>query len=220
MLDRLQAAFEREQRFTADASHELRTPLAAIKGSIGVTLSRRRTPKEYEKTLQEIEQLEQEEMGERWLSGDVGLSSLLEVLLEQLQPLAEKKKITISSEIQGELFIQGNPDYLTSLFLNLLDNAIKYTPNNGRLTVKTRKKYAQIQVAITNTGGGIDPEHLPHLFERFYRAQSGRSWSTGGAGLGLAIAHEIARLHGGSITVESQPNQATTFTVSFPQHLR
>jgi len=235
MLDRIQSAFERERRFIADASHELRTPLTAIKGRIGVTLSRSRTPSEYESTLQDLEReadrlirltngllflarLEQEEWEEvQWQFSEVDLSNLLSVLAEQMEPLGATGNIFWEENISPELFINGNCDYLTSLFLNLLDNAIKYTPNGGRVKVEAKQEDARVRVAIANTGKGIPAEHIPHLFERFYRVESARSLSRGGAGLGLAIAYEIARLHGGSIAVDSQPNQITTFTVFLPQ---
>jgi signal transduction histidine kinase len=141
----------------------------------------------------------------------------LGVLVEQLQPLAETKNIAVVEAICPELFIQGNPDYLTSLFLNLLDNAIKYTASAGQVTVEAKREGRQVRVAVMNKGAGIPTEHIPHLFDRFYRVEDARSRSTGGAGLGLAIAYEIARLHGGSITVQSQVNQTTTFTVLLPE---
>lgn len=233
MLDRLQAAFEHERRFTADASHELRTPLTVIKGRLGVTLSRERTPEEYHHTLQELQRevdrlirlangllfltrLDQSESEYQWTLTNVDLSELLEVLIEQIQLLAADKNITISASIKPLLYITGNSDHLTSLFLNLLDNAIKYTSPEGKISVETYRENEQVKVTITNTGKGIAAEHLPHLFERFYRAESDRSRYTGGSGLGLAIAHEIVRLHGGKIYVTSNPHQFTTFTVELP----
>ncbi|KAF3883757.1 MULTISPECIES: sensor histidine kinase [Nostocales] len=233
MLDRLQAAFEHERRFTADASHELRTPLTVIKGRLGVTLSRSRTVEEYESTLRELQRevdrlirlangllfltrLDQSESEYQLSWTNIDLSDLLEVLIEQIQPLAEIKNITISVAINSSLHIAGNSDHLTSLFLNLLDNAIKYTPYEGQVTVRAFQDRGQATVTVTNTGKGIEAEHLPHLFERFYRAESDRSRSTGGSGLGLAIAHEIVRLHRGTLHVTSQPERLTTFTVQLP----
>ncbi|MGH7998245.1 MAG: sensor histidine kinase [Brasilonema sp.] len=233
MLDRLQAAFEHERRFTADASHELRTPLTVIKGRIGVTLSRSRTLEEYESTLTDLQRevdrlirlsngllfltrLEQSELDYDASLTNVDVSHLLEVLIEQIQLLAEVENITIAANIDSCTCIVGNSDHLTSLFLNLLDNAIKYTPNGGQVTVKAQQEKLQARIAVTNTGKGIEAEHLPHLFKRFYRVESARSRSTGGAGLGLAIAYEIVRLHGGTISVNSQFHQLTTFTVCLP----
>jgi heavy metal sensor kinase len=233
MLDRLQAAFEHERRFTADASHELRTPLTVIKGRLGVTLSRTRTVEEYQSTLQELQRevdrlirlangllfltrLNQSESEYELSLANVDLSDLLEVLIEQIQFLAAAKNITIIACIEPSLHITGYSDHLTSLFLNLLDNAIKYTPPEGQITVATHRERREAKVTISNSGKGIKAEHLPHLFERFYRAESDRSRYTGGSGLGLAIAHEIVRLHSGKIYVTSNPHQLTTFTVELP----
>ncbi|KYC42824.1 histidine kinase [Scytonema hofmannii PCC 7110] len=233
MLDRLQAAFEHERRFTADVSHELRTPLTVIKGRLGVTLSRSRSVEEYESTLQELQQevnrlirltnrllfltrLEQSESDYQFSLSNVDLSDLLEILIEQIQPMAEIKNITISMSIEPSLHVVGNADHLTRLFLNLLDNAIKYTDSEGQVTVKAQGEKGHVKVIFTNTGKGIKAEHLPHLFERFYRAESDRSRDTGGSGLGLAISHEIVRLHRGTIHVTSQPDQLTNFTVKLP----
>ncbi|WP_243147521.1 ATP-binding protein [Scytonema sp. UIC 10036] len=233
MLDRLQAAFEHEQRFTADVSHELRTPLTVIKGRLGVTLSRTRTVEEYESTLQELQRevnrlirltnrllfltrLEQSESDYQFSFTNVDLSDLLEILIEQIQPMAEIKSIPISVSIEPSLYVPGNSDHLTRLFLNLLDNAIKYTPHEGLVTVKAHRHGGQVQVIFTNTGQGIRAEHLPHLFKRFYRADSDRSRDTGGSGLGLAISHEIVRLHQGTIEVTSEPEHITNFIVQLP----
>lgn len=231
MLDRLQAAFERERRFTADASHELRTPLTVIKGRLSVTLSRRRTPPEYENTLRDLEQevdrlirlstdlllLTRLDQGSRDLQPErLDLSDLLGAVVEQVQPLAEIRSIAIIKDIPPELSIYGDPDHLIRLFLNLLDNAIKYTPIKGQVKVLSARQGAAVWVAISDTGSGIAPEHLPHLFERFYRVEANRSRHTGGAGLGLAISYEIVRLHQGSLNVQSEPGQGTTFTVHLP----
>lgn len=233
MLDRLQAAFEREQQFTANAAHELRTPLTVIKGRIGVTRSRLRTSTEYENTLQDLEQevdrlirlsngllllarIDQGQLPFNALAVD--LSNLLEVIVEQVQPLAEARQITLMNGLPPEIWVQGDPDHLTSLFLNLLDNAVKYTPEASAVRLWAEYQNDEknmVQVAVNNTGACIPPEHLPHLFERFYRLES-TSRGKGGAGLGLAIAQQITYLHGGTLTAHSESNQGTTFTVTLP----
>jgi heavy metal sensor kinase len=237
MLDRLQTAFVRERRFTGDAAHELRTPLAALKGRLGVTLSRPRQPATYRETLQEMEQQVDRLIR---LSNDLLFMSLLEqaqfqlqqeriimadlvsAVVEQVRPLAEVKSITLEESIYSGLTLQGDLDLLIRLHLNLLDNAIKYTSTGGRVFVQAEQYGSQALISIRDTGPGIAAEHLPHLFERFYRVESDRArWrrdnghenGENGAGLGLAIAYEIARAHGGNLTVQSDVGKGTTFFV-------
>ena len=231
MIDRLQAAFNRERRFTADASHELRTPMTVIKGRIGVTLRQPRTQAEYENTLQALEQeidrlirlsngllfLARLDQGQLHFSPlELDLSNLLEAICEQAQTLAQARNITVISDIPPGMLVQGDPDHLIRLFLNLLDNAIKYSKEAGCVHVRTISQENSVQVVVSDTGPGIPKEHLPHLFERFYRVESHRASRTGGAGLGLAIAYEIAQLHGGTLSVHSRLGQGTAFTVSLP----
>jgi signal transduction histidine kinase len=140
----------------------------------------------------------------------IDLSNLLSVLVEQMLPLADQKNIHVNENIYPDLEIKGNADYLTSLFLNLLDNAVKYTPCDEQILVEAKSQENEIQVQVINTGNAIPPEHLPHLFDRFYRVEGARSRVNGGAGLGLAIAYEISRLHGGDMTVESEQKTEST----------
>lgn len=233
MLDSLQATFEREKRFTADASHELRTPLTVLKGRLHVALSQPRTAAIYEETLQGIEsevdrlirlssdllllsQLEQHSL-ELHL-GTVDLSDLLAAIAEQIQPLAELHQLHFATHIASQLHIQGSPDHLIRLFLNLLDNAVKHTPAHGQVQLIAETQKHSIQVKVCDTGIGIAPEHLPHLFERFYRVEKSRSRAIGGTGLGLAIAQEIVHRHNGAIAVQSELGKGTTFTVTFLAH--
>lgn len=233
MLDALQATFEHEKRFTADASHELRTPLTALKGRLHVTLSQPRTAEMYEETLHAIEQ-EVDRLIR--LSGDllllsrleqryqdvplepINLSDLLAAIAEQIQPLADLQHLQLLPEIAPNLQIQGSPDHLIRLFLNLLDNAVKHTPAPGQIKITAGVQERRIQIRVSDTGIGIAPEHLPHLFKRFYRVEKSRSRAMGGTGLGLAIAQEIVHRHQGTITVQSQLGHGTTFTVTFPPY--
>jgi heavy metal sensor kinase len=231
MLDRIQAAFNRERRFTADVSHELRTPLTVMKGQIGVTLSQPRQQSDYEHRLRDIEQgvdrlirltndllfLARLDQGQLHHAMEVvNLSLLLEAIGEQVQVLIDAKQVNLITKIDPELLVMGNPDHLIRLFLNLLDNAVKHTPFTGEITIKTTLETSHVDVVVHNTGVGILPEHLPHLFERFYRVERARDRSTGGAGLGLAIANEIAHLHRGRLAVLSEIDQGTWFTVKLP----
>ncbi|NEQ97005.1 MAG: HAMP domain-containing protein [Cyanothece sp. SIO2G6] len=231
MLDSLQATFEQEKRFTAYVSHELRTPLTALKGRLHLALSQPRSAESYREALQAIEQdvdwliqlsrdlllLARLEQHHQDIHVEpVDLSDLLTAIAEQIQPLADLQHLQFSTHIPPNLQMQGSPDHLIRLFLNLLDNAVKYTPAPGRISLTASTQGHGIQVSISDTGIGIAPEHVPHLFERFYRAEKSRSRTIGGTGLGLAIAQEIAHRHQGAIAVQSQPGQNTTFTVTFP----
>lgn len=237
MLDRLQTAFEYERRFTANVSHELRTPLTIMKGKIEVTLNRDRSIIEYHKIFKDLEQevyrlirlvngllflvrLEQEEVEHYWQFSLINISDLLEILIEQFKELNLDKNIQISAKIQPNLWIDGNADYLTNLFLNLLDNAVKYTPSGEQIAIAIYQQENQFISTIKNTGNGISVEHLPYLFERFYRVKDYSSQEITGTGLGLAIVQEIAYLHKGIITVDSQTEGEvwTSFKLSLPIH--
>jgi heavy metal sensor kinase len=231
MLARLQSAFERERHFTSDAAHELRTPLTVLKGQIDVALTRSRSPVEYENKLRElsaqVDRLIRLSNALLFLSRSdqnqisftpvsVNLSELLGVLVEQFQPLANEKNLKMSAQVSGELYVSGDGDHLIRLFMNLLENALKYTPTDGEVTVTAEKDTGGVRVMIHNSGSTIAQEHIPHLFERFYRVDEDRSSRTGGSGLGLSIAHDIAHLHGGGIDVRSAAGQGVTISVRLP----
>jgi heavy metal sensor kinase len=231
MLNRIQATMDRERRFTADASHELRTPLTAIKGRISMILTQPRPPEQYETAFQQVEtQVDRmirltndllflsrlDEQRLPWNPVTLNLSHLLEATVEQMRQLADDVQINLTEQVQPGLLIQGDPDHLIGIFLNLIDNAIKYTLINGEVTVKATQSSSTVLIVVSDTGSGIAPEHLSHLFERFYRVEAARTRQTGGTGLGLAIAHEVVRLHGGTLTVQSQLNQGTTFQIQLP----
>lgn len=232
MIDRLQAAFDREKRFTADVAHELRTPLTALKGRIGVTLSQPRTPTEYQQTLSVLEKevdrlarlsndllfltrLEQGQLRPEMEEQD--FSDLMAAIIEQMQPLAVEKGVTLLEQIPATLLVVGDADHLIRLFINLLDNAIKYTPPDGMIDIQVEATNRYVLTRIDDSGPGIPAEHLPYLFDRYYRVDADRSRSSGGAGLGLSIAYEIARVHGGDINAESEPGGGATFIVRLPR---
>lgn len=231
MLDRLKAAFDNERRFTADASHELRTPLTAIKGQIGVTLSRPRPPEEYQVTLMHIQhetdrlirltndllflaRLDSATLNRH--DEPLNLTDLLEAVVDQMRPVAEAKQLQIYCNLHKNITVIGIPDHLIRLFLNLIDNAIKFTPANGMITVSSQQSSGEVKISISDTGQGIAPEHLSRIFQRFYRAEPDRSTRAGGLGLGLAIAYQIAREHQSRIDVESRVGEGSTFSVYLP----
>jgi heavy metal sensor kinase len=237
MLDRLQTAFERERRFTGDAAHELRTPLTALKGRIGVTLNLPRSPEEYRATLQEMEQqvdrlirlsndmllMARLDQGRQFLQQEhIELAHFLDVVIDQVAPLAEAKQVRLERSIPDKLQAPGDMQLLTRLFLNLLHNAVKYTLPGGQVMVIAQPVEEDIAISIHDTGPGIPARHLPHLFKRFYRAEEDRARQQeeddqGGAGLGLAIAYEVVRIHHGTLTVQSTPGEGSTFTVRLPR---
>ncbi|HHV63359.1 MAG TPA: HAMP domain-containing protein [Firmicutes bacterium] len=231
MLERLESAFRRERQFTSDAAHELRTPLTVMKGNIDVALARPRNTSEYIRVLEELEtQVDRlAHLSENLLTlarCDTGKAPfrpeqldiviLLEGLVEQVKPLAESKGISVELQGLDRPILMGDQDQLIRLFLNLLDNAIKYTPPGGEISVMVASDGASATIAVKDTGPGIEPEHIPHIFERFYRVDKARARSEGGSGLGLAIAKYIVQLHGGHIEVESEPGRGSTFAVRLP----
>ncbi len=231
MLDRVQSAFTRQQQFTADAAHELRTPLSIMQTGLDVTLAQPREAEAYRTMLESMRE-EVRRLGQ--LTGQLlllaradahtlpfeprptDLSLLLHTVVDQIEVAAGEKQIALRRDIPTGCQLMGDEDRLIQLMLNLLENAVKYTPEGGTITVTLQQVPGYVHFSICDTGIGIPPEHLEHIFDRFYRVDRGRSRQQGGVGLGLAIAHQIARLHGGEITVTSQPGQGSTFTVRLP----
>jgi two-component system OmpR family sensor kinase len=234
MLARLDDAFRRQRQFTADASHELRTPLTVMKGDIGVALNRPRPTGEYRRVLAELEEevdrltrlvedlllLARADTGRPLLQPEsLDLASLLRAVADQVRPLAEARELTLHLQVPDSLPLNGDPDKLIRLFLNLLDNAVKYTPAGGQVTLRATadgRRPPAVSVQVTDTGPGIPRDQLEHIFERFYRADESRSRAAGGSGLGLAIARWIAEAHGGRIEVHSEPGHGSTFSVWLP----
>ena len=227
MLNRIELGFRRERQFTADASHELRTPLTAMQAILSVTRQRKRTPAEYEEALDDLTEeterlrsltesllaLARTDLHLLVLSETVDLSTLLEDVSESLRPLADAKGLALTCETEASLNLRGDADGLIRLFINLLDNAIKYT-EAGSVSVSARRDGDNVHVEVSDRGIGIQPEHLSHIFERFYRVEQSRTQR--GTGLGLAIAHQIVLAHGGEVNVKSEPGRGTSFVVSLP----
>ncbi|MDA8216447.1 MAG: heavy metal sensor histidine kinase [Dehalococcoidales bacterium] len=231
MLARLEGAFRRERRFTADASHELRTPMAVIASQVDVTLERSRSAKEYQEALRVVGReaervgrlvsdlltLARADSGEMELEREaLALDELADAVVAQLRPLADARGVHLGVGRAEPTVVVGDETRLMQLLFNLVDNAIKYTPPGGEVTVSVERRDGGAALMVTDTGIGIPPEHLPHLFERFYRVDKARSRSEGGAGLGLAICDWIARAHDGRIEIVSNPGRGSTFTVYLP----
>jgi signal transduction histidine kinase len=261
MLARLEAGFAQVRRFSADASHELRTPLTILKGEIEVALRGAREPVEYqrvlESALEEVERmarlvddllmLSRADAGAlRWDQEPVELDRLVEDVAKRGEILARARGVQVNIQTVEPLIARGDEQRLRQLLLNLVDNAVKYTPAEGRVWLSLRRvetdadhpaagavyaspsdahadaipsrpaATAWAEIVVTDTGVGIPPDALPRIFDRFYRVDGARSREAGGTGLGLCIAKAIAEAHAGRIEVASTPGAGSTFTVHLP----
>ena len=230
LLARLETAVHEIRRFTADASHEIRTPLAALRAEADLALLRVRSPAEYQRALQiivdeasrlgrladQLLDLSRTDAGavQRQLR-PVSVAALLHDTVEHLQVLAEQRGLTLElvSGQCGE--VPGDEFRLGMVCSNLIENAIKYSRPGGHIRVSCRPEGNRTVVEVADDGIGISAEHLPRVFDRFFRADGSRS--SGGAGLGLSIAQSIIRAHHGEISLTSQPGQGTIVTVRLPQ---
>jgi heavy metal sensor kinase len=231
MIGRLEEAFTKQRRFVADASHELRTPLAVIQAESSLVLEKPRDPGEYRRSLEIVSQevaymsevvgkllvLARSDAGFEPVNfQDVNITDLLTEISQDIEALAQEKSLQISLGPMDGLTIKGDRVKLRQLFLNILDNALRYTPSGGTITGSVVRKDGQAVVSIGDTGIGIPEEHLPFIFDRFYRVDRVRTDGEGGTGLGLSIATAIVKMHGGSIEVESPAGGGTTFRILLP----
>jgi heavy metal sensor kinase len=231
MIGRLERAFQRQKQFTSDASHELRAPLAVIEAESTLALQKERPSSDYQQSLEVISQ-ESKQMSslidqlltlaradagkEQWNFAEVNLGKLISNLSTDIEVLCQEKGLSFQLGQTQELVVKGDEARLRELFMNLLNNAIRYTPGPGTVSVSFRREGQMAVVAITDTGVGIPTEDIPFIFERFYRVDKSRSRAEGGSGLGLAICQHIAEAHGGKIEVESQVGAGSTFSVWLP----
>ncbi len=216
--------------FVANVSHELRTPLTSIKGYIEALIDGakddpqkcaeflgiiQKHAEQLNALLSDLLQLSTIESGQyQWQRGAVSVHDLIEKAVHLLRPLAEKKGQAISvAPVKGVGPVTGDADKLTEVLINLIDNAIKYTPEGGRITVEARQRESAVEIAVSDTGIGIPSKEIPRIFERFYRVDRARSREMGGTGLGLSIVKHIVEAHGGTVHVESEPGKGSRFTV-------
>lgn len=241
LLDRIEAAFAAQGRseaqarqFAADASHELRSPLTVLAGSADVLLlgmardpaGAERIVRRMQREIQRLKRLVQDLLLLARLdaAGDSGLhmepvwvKDVVQRAIRQMRPVAGARTLAATAGPDvADAWVRGDDDQLYRLLINLLDNAIRHTAEDGRIEVALQVREGHVAVSVADDGGGIPPEHLPHIFDRFYRADPSRTRETGNAGLGLAIAKRSAEAHGGDLTVESAVGQGARFTLSLP----
>lgn len=230
LLSRLDQSFASMRRFVQDASHELRTPLAVIRGEADVALSHDRTAGEYRESLAIIHEesrrlsrlvddllnLARADAGHVQLRvEELYLNDLLAECCRSVQPLAAARRLQLECSAGTDVAFRGDEELLRRMVVNLLDNAIRYTPAGGKVSAALEAREGDVRIRVSDTGVGMDAESSRHVFERFYRADQARSREQGGFGLGLSIVKWIAESHHGEVELSSQPGVGSTFTVRF-----
>ncbi|MBV8833070.1 MAG: heavy metal sensor histidine kinase [Acidobacteriaceae bacterium] len=231
LLSRLDKSFRVMREFMADASHELRTPLAIIHGEAEVSLSRERTVDEYRESISTIRDnskrmarivkdmldLARADSGQQMLRREeLYLDDVVTACCRSAQPLAQLKQIRLSCSADQDLSFQGDEELLRRMLVNLLHNAIQYTPSGGAVSVMLKRENHDGVLTISDTGIGIPQASLDRIFDRFYRVAEARTRADGGSGLGLSIVKLAAECHGGAVSVASRPGKGSTFTVRLP----
>jgi heavy metal sensor kinase len=232
MLQRIESAVARITEFTADASHELRTPVALIRTRAEVTLAKPRTNEQYRDALKDVltesertsalienlMTLARADTGSESLNfARTDISELAREVCTQAQTLTEAKQLRWEAAIpDAAIWVRGDANALRRLLLILVDNAIKYTPPAGNVSLALQRNGTQAEIRVRDTGIGISEADLPHIFDRFYRADKARTRELGGTGLGLSIGRWIANAHSGNVQVESSTSKGSTFLVCLP----
>jgi two-component system OmpR family sensor kinase len=232
LLSRLDQSFDTMRRFVADASHELRTPISVIRGEADVALSQERGPAEYRESLtvvldesrrlsrlvDDLLNLARADAGHVQLQmHDFYLNELLAECCRSVHGLATTRGLTLECLPGNDLQFTGDEQLLRRLVINLLDNAIRYTPPGGKVTAALEDSATSVRLRVSDTGIGIAPADAARVFERFYRAGEARNRQDGGFGLGLAIVRWIAESHRGTVECASQVGQGSVFTVNLPK---
>lgn len=234
MLARLEEAFARLSRFSADIAHELRTPLNNLRGTAEVALGKARTPEEYREVLgsclEECARLSRlidsllflaraEDPGTQIRRERVDLAGELSSLCAFYGAAAAEKGVTLEARATDGLSASLDRTLFQRAAGNLIENALAHSSSGGTVTLRAEREDGRVRVEVADTGCGIAPEHLPHVFDRLYRADRSRAAETGGAGLGLAIVKSIAELHGGSASVSSEPGKGTRVVLLLPAEM-
>jgi two-component system heavy metal sensor histidine kinase CusS len=227
MLARLEDSFTHLSQFSADLAHELRTPISNIRGEAEVTLTRPRSLEDYRNVIESITGecerlsgivenllfLARAETADRQVEKELFQARpAIERIASYYRTIAEERGISVINEGEGDVY--ANPLLFDRALSNLLDNALRFTPDRGKITIRNQSKNGRTELAVEDTGCGIAPHHLSRIFDRFYRVDSSRS--SKGTGLGLALVKSITDLHGGSATATSELNRGTTVTLTFP----
>ena len=232
MTARLDSSFEQIRQFSTDVSHELRTPLTSIRGQMEVALFTAKTADEFRDAmgdaLQDVEhlsnivrallQLSQAESGQLVLQlAPLDLAAVVEDIAEQFEIPAEDQKLKLETAIEHEgCTIKADRTQICRMITNLISNSVKYTPSGGRMRIEVRRQEDCVLFVVSDTGVGIAADHLPHIFDRFYRVRKMQTKSVQGLGLGLSFVAWIVQAHGGKVDVQSTEGKGTTFTVSLP----
>ncbi len=231
MLERLEQSFREMQRFTADASHELRTPIAVIRVEAEVALGKPVSDEDKQNLLSSILEecerltritdqlltLSREDAGIAQVACEpVDVAALAGQVADTMRPLADAKRQTLTTDLDGAVIVSGDIARLRQVAYNLLDNAIKYTPEQGRIELTVKQNGHRVRLCVNDSGIGIAEEHVPHVFDRFYRVDKARTRADGGTGLGLSIVQSIVAAHDGTIRLESTLGGGTSVIVLLP----
>lgn len=231
MLERIEGAYEQRQRFLADASHELRTPVAALVTTVEVALRHPREAESYRRTLETclsdarllrhlveklMEQCRADSLSHDEPVVEIDAAPLLQQCAAQAAALGESRQVRVEVKVPSPLVLETQPDRLRSIVVNLLSNAVEYNREGGQVVLVAQPNGQCLHLTIRDTGIGIEAEHLPHVFEPFYRADAARAVPAGHLGLGLSLVHAHVAALGGTVQVQSAPGVGTQFSLELP----